>query len=601
MLKTVKIVALNSDISAALALVSEANPRLFALASCEGDDVFAMVRQALAQGEEAYLSSAGDAVSQRLAEVLKVIREILAKAENIQILLAATQEDEAGIVFYLLGRKESLGAYLLRDGGFTNLCPSASDYQLISGVLKPGDRVVLTTESLLNLLGGERDLFQKTSLDRLEEEITGRLPEAENFPVAAAVIEVEEDLARTAGPAANSDKLPVLPNLALSFPARAVYSWTGSLVKKFIPRSKRGAAVLGVFIFIVLIASLVFTFKNKKEAESSAAFKKNFDAAIADYNKAESLKDLDSAGASIGLANALKEVESALKISPGDPRALDLKKQIEGNSGDILRVYKVDNLPLWLDLSLIKEGMSANGLSLSLGKLLLLDDKKSVLAEVDLKNKSQQLLGGGEKLGAAKLASINGEMAWVFSSDKGVVRIDTKSQVVTTAIKPDSAWGTIGGIYGFAGNVYLLDLTNGQIWKYLPLTSGYSDKRAYLKTGVKGDFVAAQKMQIDSSVWILQGGGELVKYTQGSPDYFSLSGLDKSVQAPKSFFVSDATDNLYLLDSGNNRLLVLDKKGVYKSQYRSDKFGSFADLVVDEEGEKAYFLDSSKIYSLDLK
>ncbi|MDP3733226.1 MAG: hypothetical protein Q8Q91_01675, partial [Candidatus Daviesbacteria bacterium] len=70
---------------------------------------------------------------------------------------------------------------------------------------------------------------------------------------------------------------------------------------------------------------------------------------------------------------------------------------------------------------------------------------------------------------------------------------------------------------------------------------------------------------------------------------------------PKSFFVSSDTDNLYLLDSGNSRLLVLTKLGAYKVQYQSERLGGFSDLVVDEKGKKVYLLDGSKIYTMDLK
>ena len=81
----------------------------------------------------------------------------------------------------------------------------------------------------------------------------------------------------------------------------------------------------------------------------------------------------------------------------------------------------------------------------------------------------------------------------------------------------------------------------------------------------------------------------------------SYSGLDKGVKDPKSFFVSSDTDDLYLLDSGNLRLLVLSKIGVYKKQISGEKFAQITDLVVDEKEKKIYLLEGGKIYSVDLK
>lgn len=93
----------------------------------------------------------------------------------------------------------------------------------------------------------------------------------------------------------------------------------------------------------------------------------------------------------------------------------------------------------------------------------------------------------------------------------------------------------------------------------------------------------------------------MIRLTKGAPDNFAYGGLDTNIKTPKSFFVSSDTDNLYLLDSGNSRLVVLSKTGQYKSQYKGDRFGSATDLAVDEAGKKVYLLDSGKIYSTDLK
>ena len=135
----------------------------------------------------------------------------------------------------------------------------------------------------------------------------------------------------------------------------------------------------------------------------------------------------------------------------------------------------------------------------------------------------------------------------------------------------------------------------------MPTSGGYSDKREYLSKGTKVDFSSALRMQIESSVYVLKAGGEILRFTKGDKDNFSLGGLDKGVKDPKSFFVSSDTDNLYLLDSGNSRLLILTKTGSYKGQMSGAKFATATDLAVDEIGKKVYLLDGSKIYSADLK
>ena len=619
MLKTAKVVGLNSDTDAALAQVfSSDGLNLFIITSCSFDDAFTKTRQVLFDAQEIFASTEGS-VSEKLSKTLSFIQQALSEAENLQVLVAVVCVDPAGSVFYLQSIGSDLVTYLLRDGNRNDL-GSMSEGTLVSGMLKPGDRVVMATKSLVELLDGDSGSLSRFPIENLEDEVAAHLPEADPYPVAAIVAEVEAVVEP------ETENIRTEEKIASSFENHMNFKETaGQLGKSLVgrlPHSRKGIAIFIVVVAALALAGLFFNAQSKKDSEILANFEGRLKVASEEYSKAQSLKDSDSPAALNSLTSAKSTVDDALKIKPQDGRALDLKRQIEEGSGDVMKIYQMGDFPLWLDLDLIKKGLVAKRMSLSLGNLLILDETTAALVEVGITNKSQQILAGQEKLGEAKLASLNGEIAWVYSEDKGMVKIDTKSKEAKVSIKKDDDWGRIVEIFGFASNVYLLDSGNpsarstnaqvraeqgrstagsGQIWKYVPVVLGYADKQAYFKEGVKANLSDVKRMQIDSSVWVLRGGGEILKFTQGSPDFFSLSGLDKPVRDPKSFYVSDTTDDLYLLDSGNNRLLVMDKKGVYKAQYQSDKFGSLSDLVVDEKRKKAYLLDGSKIYVMELK
>lgn len=263
--------------------------------------------------------------------------------------------------------------------------------------------------------------------------------------------------------------------------------------------------------------------------------------------------------------------------------------------------FEVNDWPVFLSLSLIKKDFSSKKMSLSVGQVLMLDEDAKTLVLIDLKNKSNQILGGEEKLGSAKAASLNGDFAFSYAQAKGIVRIDTKALKSSAIIKPDSEWGNVIDIYSFASNVYLLDNLKNQIWKYVPIVSGYSDKQAYFKDNSKLDLAGAKRVQIDSSVWILKSANEIDKFTAGVADNFSIGGLDKPLSRVVSFFVSDQTDNVYLLDGGEGKVVVVDKKGKFVAQYRGDKFKTATDLVVDEQDKKLYLLEGGKIYQVELR
>ncbi|MDO8570222.1 MAG: hypothetical protein Q7R97_01395 [Candidatus Daviesbacteria bacterium] len=603
MIKTAKVVGLNSDTDAALALSSVG---LFAIVASSLEDAFARVRQALFEAESFFTSSDLN-ISQKITETAEIIKKSLEGADNIQILLTVIEEDEQGTAMYLLYQGDSLKAYLIRHGKRSDLI-AVADGEVISGLLEDEDRVVLSTDSLINFLSEDLDILGSTPIDVLEDEINLRLPEAQTYPVAALILEKDPSTLRPFDHAQDKqaqdaeqedaeedgDHIIFTNNLSFKMPNLAFLK---EVFFKIIPKSLKGKAILvGVVAVLILIIVGINT-KNKNEASINQNFSNYLKTAQESWNKAQSLTD-DQNLAISSLKQAQDSLEHALKIKPKNSEGLDLKKQIENNKGGILKIYKISDLPLWLDLNLIKPDFQADRLSSSLGILLVLDTKKKNLVSINLQTKAQQVLAGEDKLGEAQLASLNGNNVWVYS-DKGLIKTGLKDTTLSVVIKPDKDWKKITDILGFANNIYILD--QDQIWKYVPIEKGYSDKFIYFKSGVKVDLSDVVKMQIDSSVWFLKKNGDILKYTQGASDYFSISGLDKNFNNPRSFFALDSVDNIYVLDSGNSRIVVLDKKGIYKAQYQGDKLGTVDDLVVDEENKKIYLLAGSKIYSIELK
>ncbi|MDD2822576.1 MAG: hypothetical protein PHQ59_00710 [Candidatus Daviesbacteria bacterium] len=609
MLKTAKIIGLNSDTDAAIALVSyqpEQNFYLFIIISSSLDDAFTRTRQALSDAESSFFASSLN-VTDRVLETFQGIKDSLKDSLELNILISATQEEPTDTFFYLLGQCGNLEAFLVRDGKRTDLC-ELSEGQVISGIIKEGDRIMMCTKTLDKILQDNLTTLETVEIENLEDEIASKLPEAENYPVAAIVVERERSIPKEEG--IIEESRPVAPVLAAENGAKtkALLRSLGRRLKRtfsnLIPRSKRGFAVIGVVLLVIVIISAVRGFQNQKSSENSKAINAYLQTATDEFNKAQALKDSDTAEAVTSLNNSRTALEQLFKLDPGNTQAKDLKNRLDASFPEISKTNDVTDFPIWLDLNLIKKDFTARSLSLSSGNLLLLDNKNNALVKINLSSKSQETLAGADKIGNARLASINGNVAFAFSQDKGILRVDSADKKVTAAVKSDSGWGQIADLFAFGGNIYLLDKgsissSSGQVWKYLPTEAGYSDKREYLTSKV--DLKNSIKMQIDSSVWILKNKVEIIKFTQGIADFFSYANLDKPIKEVSGFFVSSDTENLYVLDKGNNRLVVMDKKGNYLSQYTSPKFATFIDFVVDETKKQVFLLDGSKIFSMDLK
>ena len=622
-LNIVQVIGLNTDQKAAQVIYSprgEDNAFLAVLdLSC--DDAFTRGRQILSELSDFYFDFEGTS-AEKLKATYEEAKQKFSKKEETQqfsILVASV----SGKILYLISCGE-VEVYLKRAQKLSTLTSIGSESQLISGFLQPRDRLFLSTKSLSRFLGSDLEKSLNLPLEDFETEVSDRIgaSDLENQGLAGLAVEVEpeeeqrlQELERSNIPKFQQQEYEQDGQTAFSSgnirrnnPVVRLLTLASKLIKIIssnFPGSNRGRFIMAAILITIIALGVGYKVITSKNAKTEDEFNQSLQLARDDFNAAKGLTSLNPAEARSKLDSAKDKVNKALSLKPKSDEASDLKKQIDSESGSILQQVTLSDFPLFLDLDLVKKNFRAQSLSLSSGKLLLIDPAVGTLVAIDIAKKSNQILAGSEQLGEVKYASLNGGMAFVYSADKGILKVDSSNQKITTVSKTDKEWGQIKDIYGFASNIYLLDSGNppagGMIWKYLPTSDGYSDKREYLTSGVKADFSNALRMQIESSVYILQKSGEILRFTKGDKDNFSYSGLPSTVKDPKSFFVSSDTDNLYLLDSGNSRMLVLTKTGSYKSQISGSKFGEASDLAVDEKEKKVYLLDQGKIFQADLK
>ncbi len=603
-LKIAQVIGLNTDQKAAqvISTIQDLDNVFLAILELTCDDAFTKGRQALSELSDFYFEVEGSAHE----KLTKTYQEAEKKLEGNTFTLSLASI--SGKVLYILGKDEMV-IYLKRDDKLSILSSLGSG-QIVSGFLTEGDKLLFATKTLISVLGEDLSKALNLSPEDFEEDITARLGGSglERDGLAGLLVEIEAEVETILNvdqelkPQEEANYFKSLnPESKLIAVKEILVKILGNalLLRSYFPKTNRGRLILGIILLLILGLGVGYKYKASKDAQNNTQFNQLIIQAKDDFNAAKSLSSLNPPDAKSKLDLAKSEVNKALSLKPRNSEAEDLKKQIEADSSQILQEVSVSQFPLFLDMDLVKKNFRADKMSLSGNKLLVMDPAVKTLVLVDLSKKSNQILAGEEQLGDAKGFSLNGGLAFIYSKDKGTLSIDTTNQKLSSVAKADSTLGSIADIYGFAGNVYLLD--SGQIWKYIATSSGYSDKREYLTSDTKVDLSNVLRMQIESSVYVLKQGGEILRFTRGVKDNFSVGGLDKNIKDPKSFFVSSDTDNLYILDSGNSRLLILTKTGSYKGQITGEKFGSASDLVVDEGNKKVYLLDGSKIYSVDLK
>ena len=129
----------------------------------------------------------------------------------------------------------------------------------------------------------------------------------------------------------------------------------------------------------------------------------------------------------------------------------------------------------------------------------------------------------------------------------------------------------------------------------------FGDKQGWLAAGTNVDFSNAASWGIDGSVYVLYPNSKILKFSQGSPQAFSITGVIPEIGTIDALYADADNQYLYFLDKAGKRVVVTDKKGHYKAQYVDDQIGNANSLVVSEADKKIILLTGDKLYSIDIK
>jgi cell division protein FtsL len=319
-------------------------------------------------------------------------------------------------------------------------------------------------------------------------------------------------------------------------------------------------------ILIVFVGSIIFAVKKQQDTKTQTLFNSIYPEASKKYDEGQGLLELNQTLANEDFAQAKTILENGKDKLPKDSKEekqiLDLLAKVNSSLGP------------------------SQTTSVSSAQAKQVDSSVSSLLNIESKNAGLYYSQGDKNI-------------FALTSDT-VLSFNLDGTNKTTVIKNNSDWTSAGGLSNYFGNIYVLDKKQNQILKYAPTSSGFG-KTNYFGSDTTPDFSKTVSMAIDSSVYVLSNDGTIAKFTRGKGDSFTLSGLDKSLLNPTAIFTTAGLNNIYVLDNGNSRIVVLDKSGKYQNQYQAGVIKIAKDLDVSEKDKKAYVLSSGKVYEIDLK
>lgn len=185
-----------------------------------------------------------------------------------------------------------------------------------------------------------------------------------------------------------------------------------------------------------------------------------------------------------------------------------------------------------------------------------------------------------------------------YHSNNGLAELNIRDNSLKNLdIALNNTNAQIKELYLYSNKLYLLDIDSQQIYRHTASLSGYTRGASWIQdeTVNKDDMVS---FAIDGAIYVLKNNGEIIKFTSGYKQKFEPTTPDPVWNNPTKIWTSNKTDYIYVLDPGEKRLVVFDKKGKLIVQYYSDKFNNLKDFAVNEQEKKIYLLDDTIVYGI---
>lgn len=266
---------------------------------------------------------------------------------------------------------------------------------------------------------------------------------------------------------------------------------------------------------------------------------------------------------------------------------------------DSKRVYE-SPLTTFYDLQLIKPGAIGLQWDLYQDTFVIADIHHELLYRVSASTKAAKILAHSDILRASRGVSVLGEDIYVFTDT--LHKLNFTDGTFTPIFPRDEKWANITAFKFYENNAYLLDTNKNWVWKYFQNDTGdgFGTLQDYFVFDTLVDLTGADDLAVDGYVWIVKQGA-IKRFSQGKEDVWRVVGLEKPFGNRLNIFADASTEQLYVLDNDNSRVVQLSKNGEYLSQYVWRENAAITDFAVSEPLRKIFLLAGATIYSIDLK
>lgn len=275
----------------------------------------------------------------------------------------------------------------------------------------------------------------------------------------------------------------------------------------------------------------------------------------------------------------------------------NLKKNFEENLENLYRIERIKEPKIIADFSSLTKEKEIIDLIKYEKNFLGLNQKKGEIYEFNQSTNKISLFTKTD-LAIKKLISYS-EEEFILASDNQIQSLNLKNKKISSLkLETGQKELFIDDLKSYDKKIYILDIKNNQVFKYLKIANGFGQESSWLKEKI--DLKNITSLAIDGSIYLLRENGEILKFYLGKKSKFNQEKVYPSLEKAEKIFTEIDFKNIYLLEPINKRIIIFDKAGKYIKQITSDKFTNLKDFFVDEKETKIWLLNKTEIIEIKL-
>ena len=257
-----------------------------------------------------------------------------------------------------------------------------------------------------------------------------------------------------------------------------------------------------------------------------------------------------------------------------------------------------ETLDPFFDLRLTELEFITKKSSLANNKLFSLDASGKNGIILNLENRQAQKISLEEINGEAKAIAINNKNIFVLGNGLHSFSINGENYKKLKDEGDSDKAGTL--LEGYSDYLYVLNPEKRNIYRYTVKEDGLSEPIGWLidKQGI--DFSTIESMTIDGDVWLSTKNGEILRYTQGKKQDFTIKDLESPLTGPIKITTHEETDLLFVLDKNNHRVVVIRKDGTFVKEVVSESLSAGDNIVTLNNETGVLVISGSIVYKISL-